>query len=52
MDTVIYKGSAFTIEWYFDEKGCSEALEYFENLPVERRVKLMKLVKLMGYEES
>ena len=47
-EVVLYKGSAFTIEWYFDERGNSEPLEYYEELSIERRVKLLKLVRLMG----
>ena len=45
---IVYKGTAFTIEWYADERGHSEALRYYESLPVERRVKLMKLLRIMG----
>lgn len=47
-EVVLYKGNAFTIEWYFDERGDSEALEYYEELPMERRIQLLKLVRLMG----
>ena len=47
-EVVVYKGSAFTIEWYFDERGNSAAREYYEALSTERRVKLLKLVRLMG----
>jgi len=28
-DCVIDFGTAFTVEWYFDEKGYSQAYEYF-----------------------
>jgi len=45
---VIYQGAAFTIEWYFDERGSSAAHAYYEKLSLERKVKLLKLVKLMG----
>ena len=48
VDPTLYKGSAFTIEWYIDERGHSEAFEYFESLTMERQVKLLKLVRLMG----
>ena len=47
-EVVVYKGSAFTIKWYFDERGNSAAREYYEALSTERRVKLLKLVRLMG----
>ncbi len=29
---IAYKGEAFTVEWFFNEKGKSEALDYFEAL--------------------
>lgn len=45
---VIYDGTAFCIEWFVDERGGSQAREYYEALSLERRVKLMKLVRLMG----
>lgn len=47
-DLILYKGNAFTIEWYVDERGHSEAFEYFESLTMDRQVKLLKLVRLMG----
>jgi phage-related protein len=47
-DTLLYKGSVFTIEWYFDERGRSQSKDYYEALSIERRVKFMKLARLMG----
>ena len=47
-DHILYKGNVFTIEWYFDERGKSAAFEYFEGLTIERQVKFVKLVRLMG----
>lgn len=47
-DAEIYRGSQFTIEWYFDERGASPAKDYYESLPIERRVKFIKLARLMG----
>jgi phage-related protein len=47
-EIVLYKGSAFTIEWYFDERGNCAAREYYERLSMDRRVQLLKLVRLMG----
>jgi hypothetical protein len=47
-DAIIYKGSAFTVEWYFDERGRSQAKDYYEALSVERRVKFIKLARLIG----
>jgi hypothetical protein len=45
---VAYQGDEFTIEWYFDDRGCSYALEYFDALTIERKKKLIHLFKLMG----
>jgi phage-related protein len=47
-DAVIYRGSAFTIEWFFDARGTSPAREYYEMLSVGRRAKFLRLVRLMG----
>lgn len=47
-DAEIYRGNQFTIEWYFDERGSSPAKDYYESLPIERRVKFIKLARLMG----
>lgn len=47
-DAVIYSGSQFVIEWYFDERGESPAKAYYHRLPVERQVKFIKLARLMG----
>jgi phage-related protein len=49
METFIaYKGTAFTIEWYFDRKGKSQALEYFNKQPKGTQRKLLNLFRLMG----
>jgi phage-related protein len=45
---VIYSGSQFVIEWYFDERGESPARDYYRQLSVERQVKFIKLARLMG----
>jgi len=47
-DVLIYRGSQFTIEWYFDDQGRSPAKDYYEKLSIERRVKFIKLARLMG----
>jgi phage-related protein len=47
-DVLVYKGEAFSIEWYFDERGECPAREYYESLSVERRVKFLKLIRIMG----
>lgn len=43
-----YEGTAFTIEWYYDAKGYSQAFEYFKEQPKEKQRKLLNLFRLMG----
>jgi phage-related protein len=45
---VAYEGSEFTIEWYYDEKGHSQALEYYTRQPQEKQRKLINLFRLLG----
>lgn len=45
---IAYEGSEFTIEWYFDEKGRSQALDYFKDQPKDKQRKLLNLFRLMG----
>jgi len=45
---VAYEGSKYTIEWYYDTKGLSAALEYFIQQPKEKQRKLINLLRLMG----
>jgi hypothetical protein len=45
---VAYEGSEFTIEWFFDAKGKSSALEYFNKQPKDKQRKLLNLFRLMG----
>lgn len=45
---VIYEGTAFTIEWYFDTKQKSQPLEYYHDLSVDKRIQFLKLVKRIG----
>lgn len=33
---IAYEGSEFTIEWFFEEKGSSQALEHFLEQPKEK----------------
>ena len=32
-----YKGSKFIVEWYFDKKGQSQPLDFFNNLSMIER---------------
>jgi phage-related protein len=45
---VAYEGSEFTIEWYCDEKGISQALQYFLGQPKDMQRKALNLFRLMG----
>ena len=45
---IAYPGSVFIIEWYFDNKGKSEALEYFNELPIERQKKALHLMYVLA----
>ena len=48
IERVAYQGSVFCIEWYFDEKKHSQALDYFLSQPKEMQRKLLNLLRLMG----
>lgn len=43
-----YQGQFYTIEWYYDQKGKSQALEYFSDLPDDRKRKFINLFRIMG----
>jgi hypothetical protein len=43
-----YEGKEFTIEWYYDAGGYSQALEYAESLDDFHQRKLLELFRLMG----
>ena len=45
---IAFEGKKFTIEWYFDSKGRSISLDYFESLDDEEQAKALSLFKLMG----
>jgi phage-related protein len=45
---IAYKGRHFTIEWYFDERGNSKALEYYKSLSVKEKNKVLYLFQAMG----
>jgi phage-related protein len=45
---IAYEGDEFTIEWFYDSKGYSQALEYYEEQPSEKKRKLLNLFRLMG----
>ena len=43
-----FEGEEFTVEWYFDNKGKSVALEYFDQLDNKSQIKLLELFELIG----
>ena len=45
---IAYKGKAFTVEWFFNDKGKSEALEFFETLSNTQKRKTLMLFKRIG----
>jgi hypothetical protein len=47
-DVVAYAGEHFTIEWYFNEEGESQPLEYFGELDDVMQDKVLLLFKRMG----
>lgn len=48
IDYIAHKGKKFTIEWYFDAYGKSNAFKYFIGLSVDRQKKLVKLFITMA----
>ncbi|GHV56517.1 hypothetical protein FACS1894182_03240 [Bacteroidia bacterium] len=42
---VIYVGEYFTVEWYFDDNGYSQAYEYFVSVTDLQKRKFLVLVK-------
>jgi phage-related protein len=47
-EIVAYQGRKFTIEWYWDESGYSQALQYAEALSEADKKKLAALLRVMG----
>jgi phage-related protein len=47
-EIVAYEGREFTIEWYYDASGYSQALEYAEALDDADRGKLAALLMVIG----
>ena len=45
---MIYKGSKFTIEWYFDKNGKSVACDFYLKEPEELQKKFLVLARRMG----
>lgn len=45
---IAYTGKNYTIEWYFDERGISQPLDYLMKLRPEIQKRVFYLVKRMG----
>ena len=45
---IAYEGETLTVEWFFDEKGKSEALDFFETLSKTQKRKALMLFKRIG----
>ena len=45
---IVYQGTKFTIEWYFDSRGRSDSFDYFKNLSSDRQKKLFYLLRHLG----
>ena len=47
-ENIAYAGKEFTIEWYYNQHGKSQAFEYYNALPQQERTQLLYLFKRMG----
>lgn len=45
---IAYSGEEFIIEWHFDPRGKSMALNYYRALSMQERIKVLHLFKRMG----
>lgn len=48
IEYIAYEGNEYTLEWYFDAKQYSEALDYYNGLNKDEKIQLLKLLKRMG----
>ena len=48
IEYIAYKGSKYTIEWYFDQKGICQVSEYLEKMSPVMQKKVFYLFKRMG----
>ena len=44
-DCIAYKGQYFTVEWFYDSTGYSQAFEYFESTSQSQKRKFFVLIK-------
>ncbi len=50
LECIAYEGACFTVEWYLDVRGKSQALGYYQSLPRAERILLLRLFKLIAEE--
>lgn len=48
LEYIAFEGNKFTIEWFFDRRGKSLSLNYFNELNDDEQIKLLNLFELMG----
>ena len=47
-DCVVYTGSCFQIEWYFDAEGNSQPFDYFQSCDLNQKRKFLMLCQRIG----
>ena len=45
---IAYQGEIFSIEWYFDDRGKSVILDYYEELSTKQKERLLYLFYMLG----
>ena len=45
---IAYQGPRYTIEWYYTEKGVMPALEYFNDLEDDEKIKTFRPIQADG----
>jgi len=45
---IAYEGDSLTVEWFYDENGKSDSLDYFESLSNAQKRKVLMLFKRIG----
>lgn len=46
-ELIVYEGSEFTIEWYYNDRGKSPAKAYFDDLDRKRKLEAFELFVAM-----
>ena len=48
LNAIAYEGIEYTIEWYYDDRGYSQAEEYYADQSKDKQRKLLNLFRLIG----